>query len=456
MKRIRLYISGILPVLIFVTLLFTGCNKESSIGVEVLPSGDLISIRSEVIKDDISAYTFSEDNIRTDEAAHSLLGSLKDPIFGATTIDLATQFRLYGFPDFGANPTIDSVRLYLYYRIIYGDTLTYQKFKIYELNESIFADKTDSTGSTSSYPYYQDVDLKSMASTQLLGETEYKPRVRLDSTTADTFYQLITIPIDISLGEKLLKADSLQNVNIDAFLEYFKGLVIETEPVTEQGGAILSMELVPSGGFQGSALALYYKNDSVVHSGIDSSLVMPYVISPFSARVNSIVHDYSGTPFKAHLNSETAEDSLIYVQSTGGLKAKVTIADLTSWADSVNTAINKAELIFQVDTVASDVHEFPPPRQLFFTFINSSGAEQLPDDYYNVGPGFYGGSLNADYTYHFNITQHLQEIINGDRINSGFYLTTGKRNDQANRVVLKGSSSATGIKLIITYSKFND
>ncbi len=189
-----------------------------------------------------------------------------------------------------------------------------------------------------------------MASTELLGETEYKPRVRLDSTTSDTFYQLITIPIDISLGEKLLNTDSLQNVNIDAFLEYFKGLVIETEPVTEQGGAILSMEPVPSGGFQGSALALYYNNDSVLRSGIDTSMVMPYIISPFSARVNSIVHDYSGTPFKEHLNSEVAEDSLIYVQSTGGLKAKVMIDDLTSWADSVNTAINKAELIFQIDT----------------------------------------------------------------------------------------------------------
>ena len=143
------------------------------------------------------------------------------------------------------------------------------------------------------------------------------------------------------------------------------------------------------------------------------------------------------------------------MQATGGLKAKVTIDDLNSWADSVNTAINKAELIFQIDTAASQLKEFPPPAQLYLTYIDSTNAEQLPDDYF-TSYLYYGGFLNTDdYSYHFNITQHLQDIIEGRIVNRGFYLTTGRKADQANRVVLKGSTSTKGIRLIITYSKFN-
>ena len=449
MKRFNIYNAVIFILIVFISALFTSCNKESSIGLELLPSGDLITARGSLIKDDISAYTFTENNLRTDERSHSLLGSIKDPVFGTTTVDLAAQFRLYGYPDYGKNASVDSVKLYLAYRVIYGDTLTYQKFKVYELESDLNVDAS----------YTQDVDLKSMASTNLLGEREYRPRVRLDSATADTFYQLISIPIDNSLGEKLMAADSSQTVNNDDFLKYFKGLLIESEPVTEEGGTILSMELVPSGGFPGSFVQVYFNNDSTRSitdsTKRDTSFVVPYIISPYSARVNRIVHDYSGTPFYENLDSESVEDSLIYLQASGGLRAKITIDDLTSWADSTNTAINKAELIFQIDSSASDMERYPPPNQIYLTYIDTAGVERLPVDY-SFSPDYYGGVLNtSDNTYRFNITQQLQNIIEGKIINKGFYLTTGRLTDRANRVVLKGSTSKTGINLIITYSKFN-
>jgi hypothetical protein len=48
----------------------------------------------------------------------------------------------------------------------------------------------------------------------------------------------------------------------------------------------------------------------------------------------------------------------------------------------------------------------------------------------------------------------MQQIIDGEAENHGFFLTTARKNSEANRVVLKGSNSETGIKLVITYSKF--
>lgn len=426
-------------------LIFSGCNKTNELGMELLPSSDLIQVKNTVIKDDISAYTFREDSVRTDESAQSLLGSFTDPEFGNTTIDFATQFRLSAYPDYGTNPIVDSVKLYLYYRFIYGDTVTTQKLRAYELESPINVDEN----------YYEDVDLKGLASTQLLGEVDFRPRVELDSTTSDTLYQLISMPLDLSLGERLANADSLQMINNDVFLEFFKGLYIETEKVTGEGGAIVSLDAASNSSFQGSALVVYYNNDENVNATDPDTLTMPYIITSFSARVNHFEHDYAGTAFETNLSTETDPDSLIYIQSTGGLQSKIRIDNISNWVDSTDVAINKAELIFQIDTIASDVENFPPPTQLLFIAIDDDGSEYLPVDYL-FSPSFYGGKLNEDYTYRFNITQHVQQIIEGVANNNGFYLTTAKKSSQANRVILKGSSSTTGIKLNMTYSKFRE
>ena len=444
MKQYQAIKNTIFLLIILPAILLYSCNERNDLGMDLLPTDDLISVKNLVERNSISSFTHREDSIRTDEGTSSLLGILDDPVFGRTTVNFATQPRLQSFPDFGENPTADSIKFFLYYRLIYGDTVTPQTFKVYEMESSIDRDEV----------YYQGVDLKAMASDELLGQVEYTPRVRIDSASADTFYQLITIPLDISLAEKLVNADSMQMVNNDVFLEYFKGLYLESEKDSDEGGTVLSLAASSNSNFQGSALVVYYNNDENRTAEVPDTLLMPYVISPFSARINSITHDYTGTPFYGNLNSTDEQDSLIYVQATGGLKSRILIDDLSLWKDSLNTAINKAELVFQIDTIASQVDKFPPPRQLLFTVVGEEGDEFLPIDYV-FSPAYYGGVLNRqDYTYRFNITQHLQQIIDGDTQNYGFFLTTARKNSEASRVVLKGSESQTGIKLIVTYSKF--
>lgn len=444
MKRnIRLHYR-ILFLTAVLSLAISSCKDETDLGMELLPSSDLVEVKNLVEKNSISSYTYTEDSIQTDEAAKSLLGNFDDPVFGNTTIDFAAQFRLQTYPEYGANPVADSVKLYMYYRIVYGDTVTPQTFKVYELESPLDVDQD----------YYQDTDLKALASDNLLGEVQFTPEVRIDSASTDTFYQLITIPLDISLGEKLVSADSMQMINNDVFLEYFKGLYIESEKENDEGGSLLTLEASSSSNFQGSALVVYYNNDENKNAEEPDTLLTPYVITPFSARVNSIEHDYTGTEFFDGLNEDTSEDSLIYVQATGGLRSKIYIDDLTPWKDSVNTAINRAELVFQIDTIASEVDKYPPPSQLLFTVLDEKGDEFLPVDYL-FSPAFYGGALNTEnYTYRFNITQHLQQIIDGEAENNGFFLTTARKSSEANRVVLKGSNSNTGIRLVVTYSKF--
>jgi len=431
---------------IIAVLMLAGCKEESDLGIEILPKDDLITVHNTVVKEAIASFTFTDDSVRTINSSSSLLGNLVDPVFGETVINYAAQFRLQSFPDFGDNPEPDSIKLILRYRNVYGDTVTPQMFRVYELQSDLDADGE----------YYQDVDLKSMASDFLLGEVSYLPIIETDTTSRGEVYlkqQIISVPLDISLGTKLLSADSLQLVNNDVFLEFFKGLYIESEKAGGEGGSILTLDELTSSDNLGSGLVLYYDNEENSNSTEPDTMFLPLLVSEFSARVNSIEHDYSNTAFEEYLDSEEEEDSLVYIQATGGLKSRILIDDLETWKDSINTAINKAELIFEVDTIASDIENFFPPTQLLFTVVDEDGNEFLPIDYV-FDPDYYGGALREDFTYRFNITQHLQEIINESADNFGFYLTPANKNNEASRVVLKGSKSNAGVKLVITYSKF--
>lgn len=442
---------------VLITLLVACNSEQNDLGLGILPDEDLINVRNISVSDKIASYTFTENGIISNKASTNLLGTLNDPVFGKTTANYATQFRLTSFPDFGTNAVVDSVRLYLFYRNIYGDTITTQHIKVYEMETLLNADPDAE--------YTQDIDLKSMASDIPLAEFDYTPKVELDSATQDTNYQMLTIPLDIALGEKLINADSLDMVSNDAFLQYFKGLLLESADVSGEG-SLVTLHTASSSSFQGSALLVYYNNDEntiLLEEDEDpDTLSQAYLITEFSARVSELKHDYTGAPFLADLDQEEEESDLIYVQPTGGLKSRITVSGLESWKDSTNMGINKAEIIFHVDTIASDIHNYPPPSQLMFTFVAPDEEEYRPIDYF-FNPLFYGGVLDtSDYTYTFNITQHVQRIIDvtdpddDDFVgNQGFFLTTGRRPDIANRVILKGAKQ-DGVDMRITYSKFLD
>ncbi len=421
--------------LLLVTYLITSCNNVGDVGMELLPATDLMNVVNIVERNSVRAYSFTDDSLRTDESSSSLLGTLNDPVFGKTSIDLGLQFRLGRYPKLDKYSVADSVLFYFYYRTIYGDTSSVQKLEVYELEDSLDPDAN----------YYDGVDLSQYASSLKLAEYNFQPKVKLDSLYRDTLYQLVGIKLNKSLANKLISADSLDLINNDVFLQYFKGLYIKSAS-TQGTGAIVTLNLLESEKLKGSALVLYYHNDK-------DTTNLAYYVTDFSARVNSIKHDYSQAPFYSDLNKEIRNDSLIYIQSTGGIQSKIYLPSLDSWKDSSSIAINKAELIFTVDTTASNFRKYPMPMQLFLTYLDDKGQEYLPKDY-SFSPAFYGGFLYSDFTYRFIITQHLQSIIKGKTGNNGFYLTTSNKNSEMKRAVLKGATSASGIRISVTYSKF--
>lgn len=436
-------------------IVFSGCQDDlNKTGYDLLLPGDLVSARKVSIdKASMQSFTVRDERVRTNKPEYNLLGTFNDPVFGKTTADFAAQFRLREFHDF-TGATFDSLKLTLLYKELYGDTITTQNLKVYELNEGL--DAEDSTR------YYQDIDLKSMASNVLLGEINYLPKkltLYYDSlsntpgssveTPLDSVIHDITFTLDPSLAQKLMAFDmgaAGESPN-DSFLEYFKGLYIEAGDLS-QGGNIMRVRTLGIG----SEMTLYYHN-------AEDTTSIKYRMNTTSARTSRFVHDYSTAQFATSLDNMVQQDSLIYLQTTGGLSSKIYIPTLNNWKDSTDAAINKAELVFQIETALSDSATLPPPQKLILSLIGENG--EILDDKGNLifpsdvtfSEAYYGGTYNkTEGTYRFNLAKHLQEIIKG-KVNYGFYLTTDNKNAIFRRVVLKGATSKVGIGFDITYSK---
>jgi len=430
-------------------LIFWGCTNDiNDFGKDLLLPGDLIGVWKDSVftESNIKAFTATDGNQRTDEPRFDLLGTFNDPIFGKTTADFACQFRLTAYPDFSNDAQADSLVLYLLYMENYGDTITPQQLKVYKLASDLSFDGK----------YYQG--LEGVTKGELLADYSYVPKFKLDSLSStygstkedpkDTVIQEIAIKLNPSLMNYLMEADTLIWSDNVKFLQYFKGLYVEAGDLS-QGGSIMKIYTLAAG----SRMVLHY------HNSEEDSLIYSYTINQSSARVSHYEHDYSTTAFAANLDQEEIQDSLVYLQTTGGLRTKIFIPNLENWRDSGNIAILQAELIFKVDTIISEPRIYLPPEQLQLAAIDAKGESYWPTDY-TFSPLYFGGWYNSvDNTYRFNIAKHMQELIKKKTEttysinNYGFYLETTNKNSSYRRMALKGPTSKTGIRLKITYSK---
>lgn len=429
--------------------LWSCTDTYTDAGLGILPVGDIVKVGKVIEKETIRSFTLTDEKQRTDEPSYNLLGTFNDPVFGKTTADFACQFRLSSYPDFSKDAQPDSLVLYLLYMEMYGDTVTPQNLKVYELNTDLQLDNK----------YYQDINLKGMTNQIAIGDQSYLPKFKLDSLTntyrstkanpKDTVIQEIAIKLDLALANKLMALDSLTLSDNDLFLKAFKGLYVEAGNLN-QGGTLMRIYTLATG----SKMILHY------HNSAEDSLSFSFGINESAARISRFAHDYSNTAFAANLDKEDVQDSLIYLQTTGGLRSKILIPELESWktlipeqpTGSEKIAINQAELIFQVDSAYSDTTTLIPPNQIVLSALDKDGKEYLPSDV-AFSSLYYGGTYNSsDKTYRFNIAKHMQDVLDKKKENHGFLLSTSFRSDIYKRVVLKGASSKTGIRLEITYS----
>lgn len=421
-----------ISAVLLVSYLFIGCKKgDEGLGKNLLPGSGVIYTRNYAETNAIRSFTFTDEKIRMDHPGTEYIGSFNDPLFGRTDGSVAAQFRLPAYPAYGSTATLDSLILRLSYKKIYGDTATLQTLKVYELNGDLNPDAK----------YLSSFSLKSMANQTPIGTVSFIPKFKTDSTKQDTTTQYVRVKLDPALGNKLLKLDSLKMVSNDVFLQYFKGLYIEPVATGRKGTLI---GLAPTG----SGLGLYY------HTAKKDSLFFSYSVTANSATVAAFSHDYQKSLFSTRLNQELVQDTLTFLQPTGGTKVKINIPSLAKWKDSTQYVINKASVTIYVDTLLTDLRRYEIPSRLYLKYMDNTGTESFPKDS-QLSSSYYGGTYDATTaSYTFNITRHLEQIMKKEVASTSLYLVHSDRNGSASRVVLKGGNSSRPIELLVKYTRY--
>ncbi len=432
-----------------ILLMASACNKRpNQIGADILPNQGLINL---VYTDslDIVAYSLTDDSVRTDHTESNLAGSMKDPVFGTTIAGFYTQLRLStSTHNFGENPQLDSIVLQLVYSGYYGDTLSPQTLKVYELLDSL----------STTQPYYSN-QLKTIGTTDYAAYTfnpRPKSRVVVNKDTLAAMIRVRLSDLTPELGNKLLAATPDNLSSNKAFQQYFKGIYVTAE-AANQSGAILSFNLPVTN----SKMTIYYRNNTA------DSLRYEFFITSNEAAYNTYSHlGYADAA--SDLQSQLFQaDSLVgrnrfYLQAMGGVKAKLSFSDLLRIRQNTNgkIVVNEAKLILTPTVVDTNTYLLPP--QLALVRKNKDGSYKVLDDQTLSGFEFGGAYQKGSKNYRFRINQYVQELLLSDSLerDPGLFLFIQGGSAKANRLILNGTQpqtdTLTRLQLQLNYSVVKD
>jgi hypothetical protein len=368
----------------------------------------------------LTTYSVLEDTLNTTNLIFNYLGHLKDPIFGATTAGIYTQFIPSGNQvNFGESPQLDSIVLTLRYTGgFYGDTTNPFTIRVYELTEPILSTRTYNQNSSLAHKgenltYNPNFQLYPTPST----------RVRLDTLLEAH----VRIRLNDDMGNEFLRNAS-QMTTADVFKNFFRGLYICAEP-SRNNGSLVNFTLTNAL----SGIQLYYKDNGTARR-------FSFIIrDPEVTRFSVYEHNYEigNTDFVNQVlhNNTSLGEKMLYVQSMGGVKTKITFPHIKALKDK-NMVVNKAELV--ITNIGEDLHLYPPPVRLGIYGINSAGVSVVIPDDFNIT--YFGGSYDAAKgEYRFRITKYINEIIQRDNFQTTIYLVAAGAAANANRLLLSGT-----------------
>lgn len=435
-----------LAALLAIIFLGFACDYDpDEIGIGIQPDSDKLNVYDTTLP--VTAYSVFVDSVRTDETSRTMIGSYYDPVFGTSTSSLAIQLKLSSSSvSLGDSPVLDSMVMVLDYTTLslsnnetlaaYGDTNTPQTFRIFEIDETLIAD-------TTSYYSNYEVALKAGEIASLTFEPRPTDSIMIDTTK---FEAQLKMKMNDSFVQKFRDADSTDFASLDGFLNFFKGIYIQPDEVTN-GGAIMFFNL----GSVFSGMTLYYRNAE------EDSLEYVFPITSTSARFMHFMHNYdvADPQFLSQLNGDTAlGQDKFYVQSMAGVAAIIEIPDLRGLNNLGEIALNEAKLFIENNDMNS---VFLPPEELAMLHYDYDGTKSVIYDQLE-GTEYFGGVYDYDKgRTEFRLTQQLQIILSTDTIPPRFYLGVSGASILPNRMVCNGfNQNPGGLKLKIIYSQLSD
>jgi hypothetical protein len=438
------FFSHIVSIALLASIVFIGCkkiNESTDLGDGLIPTVDNITTFEQYL-DVVSDNQLFNDTAKVAGDDYLAIGYTNDPDFGQTA---AKAYFDLGMSSYMQNPFvhkdsvvgIDSVVLSLAYNNYYGDTNASQTIRVYEIaSNAAFQD-------TTSYRYSHPDFLTTGAE---LGNKTFQVKNLDDSIEhrhgSDTLKRVnvIRIKLNNNLGERFKLYDTTNTLNgafrsDSAFKKAFKGVAIIPD---NSGNALTYIDAsVPQTGL------IVYCRIKRAAGVIDTTSVLfnhfgsriPYASRPtiFSVGQANMINRNNSGSYLTYLNNGLPADDKVYLQSTPGSYGLLSIPALDTFRNSV---IHLAQLI--VTPINSiEQSKFVYPQILFLDVTNNTkdSAFTLDNDMnipsplelrngapfsYNLQK--YGGLINTDSTYRFNISRYIQRLVTSQTTNYAFRL----------------------------------
>jgi Domain of unknown function (DUF4270) len=437
------------------------CRRDTgSVGANILPASDLISAyQTDTATLITSMYLRSPDSVITSNSNNGMLGQYTDPIFGqvkasiyamvyspegSTTIPWNGQYTSSNYSNYILNTdtgAVDSAVLLLPVSSYYGNLGT-QTFMVYETSNGIDTGKAYNSDTSIAY-VHTAIGVQEEAPNYPTNDTI---RIKLNASWVSNFIA--------NMNNK----PSYYYPNTDSLIPGIYVIVNDNGQFPGQGG-IYYLNL--TSGFAG--IYVYF------HS-IEPITPKPEYNIRFVVGVNNdsyfthVDRNYATAPFMsqhpAGKKDSIAADNLVYIQDAGGPTGRINFPNLyKNWSKLNPVIINKAEVDMKVNA-ADCPPPFAPPTNLYLLATNKYGEINfagLPDQ--GAPMGWYGGVYDGyNNIYKFNITEYMQNVVQGKDTDRGLYIIPGNQATTTNRVVLYGAQnnasyrSNNRMRLLIYYT----
>lgn len=433
-------------IFLMAPLFFISCEKATDdLGFEQIIGG---VVEADSLHIDLVTWTAPVDSILVALDYNSqlalggynpvrLMGRTESSLFGVEKANLMSQIIPNELNlDFGENPKVDSVYLYLRITSAYGDTSSSMNLVVNVLEDDFSQDSS----------YYSDY---APALGLEIGRLDgYAPAPETNTRfEGDLAPALISIPMDTSYFQanfaNLADGSADEFSSFSNFIEYFKGIQVSAET----GKCILYTNLASNFG----GIRVYYHNSTdttfaELNFDQDKSL-KPINFSTFE-------QDYTGSPLETMAQDSVNGESQTYVQAMGGVctALKFDPARINALLDQ-GLVINRAEV--EIFTMPVNAEPVAPGGAMELRLLNGKTLGDRISDFRTEGGG--GGSLERgllrNNKYVIDIRRHLFEVLNSGE-NPTLALIPRTRTTAANRTVLRGGEGLMErAKVIVYYTK---
>jgi len=455
-----------LMAIIFIIVSLVACQEDfSTLGSDTIGGQDITTMVNS--SSTVVSYSKKVGPVQADQLPTYQLGTYNDPVYGRSKFELVSQLNLRTpDPDFGFEPVLDSVILYIPYfaeGTELDGVITYEidsvygsdpiNIKVYESNYYL-RDYDPNTGLQERQKYYSSLsnvfDTPSNLGPLIYEITDFIPNSESymiqspdgddEDTEPDQIIEppglRVRLPVEFFEEKIINQAGTTELMNNNNFKEYFRGLYLKVDDLGTNGNLFL-FDLNDAIIFMKYT---YQETEPVV--GVDAvRLSGVFALNFVDSNINVNMIDNELTPsIDAELDDVDMVNGepTLYVRGGEGIVTTIDLfgddADGNGVADELDVMrqeewlINDANLIFYVDQDKVVGGEAEPERLLIYDAKNSLvladyGLDPTISDLPGVALSGHLGILdrgsdqNGDF-YKIRITHHISSLVHKDSTNN--------------------------------------